>query len=1095
MKSHLKKLLYFSIIFFSSISWAQVCNVADIGNCSGNNCQYRYTTNGSSNNYQVVGIPFTINLSDLPDSCYAGAGASITIRGIGVNGPIYDVPSPMLFTIGTQPTRILNGANTDCHSTYENTNSFINIDNAVVNANSPVGLRVVGSNSACPVVTFDMANLVRLPSSQIGLSNNGPLAAIQYRRWAVAVPPHCINTPLQTELIAGGTAPAAAQTAARVGPGMTINTYTVRNPLPPAMCGASIVSATCNNDLTGMFTAGSALGTSTTCENGCSVSAVLKVPAGSNTYYSDTNPVGTCASVSQARTCSGGDNTVVFGTMSGNALYQYDSCTPGCGTIEGVPMRNNVSRVFYTETSSFDCASKAQTRTCTNGALDVIGTAANASCTPTALAGGDCGVTYTAGAAVQVNDVTVPAGSSIIKPANWNIISYGGTTLNGGRLYCPLCTPGTTISAGCPAIANGQSVRTCAGDGMSWGSCQSSCNASLTVGGVQPNITCTGANNCTWTFNGVSANESKKYDLFAGFKKLKMLKPLISENAYACQFPPPDCDFDCTDYAGAACGAEGATNVVACQVTNNCQGGCQPTGTSALYTCHCVAPPPPPAGVACNLFDSVNQPNTFIPANGSRTTDIVIPTTGTYTIPIDYTAHWDDHPISRCMNVSARVVKVTDLSLLGIASFPNAVDAASAQCTAGGADTINRSNNLVFNATAGETVRIYLTHTYQNSSSAMESATMAYVTSSSGFCPVAAGCPTQVLTWAGGSCSANIAGVAAGTLSAPTNSTSAGFSGTATFQCRVDNTWEPTGPENGSSCTGTNDCLFWYGTRTGPLADDHLPQGGSRTVNESAPLLARIIADSRLVRTVITPPNLSVSYTCPAACVPTYNWGSVSDNLNQATVDPQCNGAEDPTSGGTACSAGQNNNVTARCLAGGGGPGDTFAYRCENSCNKSNCGAANGVASAVQPAANLCVNAGYNPFKWSNGATWFWHCGSQQCSAPKIAEPTCWRALCGGSRNMYFIQNSFTDVNDCESQGLSDYCVGGPVSCTLRVADPMCPGGSNACRSSGTVPINTFSPQNGAGCSRYCSDQGATCHMSGSDFDLANGIASCDCLP
>lgn len=126
-------------------------------------------------------------------------------------------------------------------------------------------------------------------------------------------------------------------------------------------------------------------------------------------------------------------------------------------------------------------------------------------------------------------------------------------------------------------------------------------------------------------------------------------------------------------------------------------------------------------------------------------------------------------------------------------------------------------------------------------------------------CNVAvAGCPTQAISWFG--CSATVTGVAASAVSAPTASTN-GTVGTATFQCRADSTWEPTGPEDGSTCTGSTDCIFWYATRTGAFADDSVPQGSRFIINETT--FERFIRDPRMIRILYTAPSTS-SNICPS---------------------------------------------------------------------------------------------------------------------------------------------------------------------------------------------------------------------------------------
>lgn len=480
-------LLHLLALLAPAFAFSQVCAVNDIAACTGNGCQYRYTMDGISNNpHQMARIPFTIDLGDLPDSCYTGAGVQITVTGMNANGPIYDIPSPLvLFVTGTQPQNANISAN--CNNTY--------YDPGIAG----IQPSATTTNEACTVVTFDMANLLQIPGGGMGMSAAVAGAAIQYKRWVVAVPPYCVNTPLwnelQAPLIAGGMAPALAasttRAAAEIGPNVTISTYTARHPVPPTTCSGTLQTSTCNIDMSGQFTVTSdPLGNSTTCENGCVVSGTLNVPVGANTYYSTTTPVGTCASVSQVRTCSPGDNTTTLGTMDGNAANQYLTCTPGCGTIDGIDMRHGDSRVFYTAASSFDCASKAETRTCNNGVMDVLGTATNANCNPAPLNAGECGVLYRVGATTEVNDHTIPAGTSWTPLVTFNILNYGGAVINGPNLDCQLCSPASATSTGCPVIANGTSTKTCAGDGMSWGACTSSCDGGYASSGAQPNISC-----------------------------------------------------------------------------------------------------------------------------------------------------------------------------------------------------------------------------------------------------------------------------------------------------------------------------------------------------------------------------------------------------------------------------------------------------------------------------------------------------------------------------------------------------------------------------------------------------------------------------
>ena len=89
------------------------------------------------------------------------------------------------------------------------------------------------------------------------------------------------------------------------------------------------------------------------------------------------------------------------------------------------------------------------------------------------------------------------AGSSNAYLDTWVCSCGAGTT----------CAPSARSSSGCPVIANGSSVRTCAANGSAWGACSSACNAGFTSSGAQPNITCTAAA-CTpsWNWDMVSGN-------------------------------------------------------------------------------------------------------------------------------------------------------------------------------------------------------------------------------------------------------------------------------------------------------------------------------------------------------------------------------------------------------------------------------------------------------------------------------------------------------------------------------------------------------------------------------------------------------------
>ncbi|MBI5547458.1 MAG: hypothetical protein HY901_26550, partial [Deltaproteobacteria bacterium] len=129
---------------------------------------------------------------------------------------------------------------------------------------------------------------------------------------------------------------------------------------------------TCNNGtLSGSYTV-------TACTAGCTATPWGNVASGySGTAYASATPAGPCAS--ETRTCTAG-------TLSGS--YTATSCTAGCAGTPWGDVASGFSGTAYSAAADADCASIAQTRTCTNGVLS--GSYTFTSCVPACVAGQVC---------------------------------------------------------------------------------------------------------------------------------------------------------------------------------------------------------------------------------------------------------------------------------------------------------------------------------------------------------------------------------------------------------------------------------------------------------------------------------------------------------------------------------------------------------------------------------------------------------------------------------------------------------------------------------------------------------------------------------
>jgi len=134
----------------------------------------------------------------------------------------------------------------------------------------------------------------------------------------------------------------------------------------------------------------------------CTIDGVEVAHGASHTFYTATVPSqtpchtfdcwqdgttqqGTCASISQSRTCTDG-------VLSGSSQYQYGQCAPvgerWC-KLDGVYVQHNTSRTFYTSSSApfgQSCTQLGQSRTCLDGTMQGSTVYSHATCTTAAAA-------------------------------------------------------------------------------------------------------------------------------------------------------------------------------------------------------------------------------------------------------------------------------------------------------------------------------------------------------------------------------------------------------------------------------------------------------------------------------------------------------------------------------------------------------------------------------------------------------------------------------------------------------------------------------------------------------------------------------------
>lgn len=105
----------------------------------------------------------------------------------------------------------------------------------------------------------------------------------------------------------------------------------------------------------------------------------------SKTFYTTKNPAygSSCSQYSQSRSCSDG-------TLGGTSAYQYASCTEPTGascTLGGTTVNHNQKHVFYSRSSSSNCAQYGQERTCIDGTLSGSSEFDRGSCTTASIEG------------------------------------------------------------------------------------------------------------------------------------------------------------------------------------------------------------------------------------------------------------------------------------------------------------------------------------------------------------------------------------------------------------------------------------------------------------------------------------------------------------------------------------------------------------------------------------------------------------------------------------------------------------------------------------------------------------------------------------
>lgn len=501
--------------------------------------------------------------------------------------------------------------------------------------------------------------------------------------------------------------------------------------------------------------------------------------------YSDSTPAGRCSNAAvSGRTISRCSSTGVPDFLVGNVLLDnftnsYDSCSNACevGTSPGVGSLGSDGRYYLSAGSSAtfypefapNCATAGGVRACTgfnsaDGTVDTLGSLTGSatlsrtnigSCTsrcPAAAAiswnagGNTC--TFTTAAAAEhgfstgiasTNANTGAATLSCDRDLGWQV--SGGT-----------CTPpyiwtynrwlGYTYADSAHELVEDATTNSpCSSVGAPAGPYDPAILAVYDCSGG-----CAVLNSTRTTSVGASCYRGGTI-----ITNLRSNAECICTNA-----PAGNCAAGSRSW-GAGCSANfpltSAGGVTA--VTNNTAAG--HTGSAAFRcdagvwsgspqvgsTCDVI-----PSGVACTTFNSVVQPPIDPFANGNNGgTLITLPSTGNYTISVNYQAVWDDAAYlegNSCKIGTARVSRVSDGAILDQVSFGGAgFVAAEPECQTA-ANSILRTGTLSWTSNANEQVRIYLSWNYGSAAPAV-SASWGWgkVTTSGATCPAAPACGWQ----------------------------------------------------------------------------------------------------------------------------------------------------------------------------------------------------------------------------------------------------------------------------------------------------------------------------------------------------------------
>lgn len=182
----------------------------------------------------------------------------------------------------------------------------------------------------------------------------------------------------------------------------------------------------------------------------CLIEGGTTITNGSSTklYFAQNIPSNEqCSSYSQTRTCTSG-------VLSGSDAYKYPSCSPvasGSCVVDNVIVSNGSSRTFYSASAAptgQTCSSVAQSRTCTNGALNGSNTYNRSSCIDNQSCALNGVIVAHGGSATFYNASIVPFGSTCSSAAQTRTCSNGYLSGNTSYQYasCSVSPPTSALS-------------------------------------------------------------------------------------------------------------------------------------------------------------------------------------------------------------------------------------------------------------------------------------------------------------------------------------------------------------------------------------------------------------------------------------------------------------------------------------------------------------------------------------------------------------------------------------------------------------------------------------------------------------------------